>query len=420
MRRLTGADLGCSRPPAPAWARLGVTLRLLLLFRWLGLAMAVPQLPPDRLGASSLAALAVLTLETAFALFAWRCVLPRLTRWPALWWLDALLVFAVLAQTGVSGPCFAFTVLTSAIAGVMYPWRWMLSVCVAQIVLYFAAVGLGETAADGVATAGTLVALPGFYPLAACAGVALRRLFDQYAEAEAARRRAEAESAAAEERARLARDMHDSLAKTLQGIALSATALPSWIRRSPDRAELAARDIVDALQIAAREARGLIADLREEVGPLPEAVRQAAAEWSRTHGVPLETEVEVEDAAGLREIPLLIRHEVISVLKESLSNVARHAAARSVEVRLRLDPAGRIELTVRDDGGGFEAPAESELSMFTRDGHYGLVGMRERVRRVGGDLEVGSSPGAGTTVKAIVPGPLALVPGTGSPERQAS
>ncbi|MBO2448434.1 hypothetical protein J4573_15135 [Actinomadura barringtoniae] len=417
MRRLIRCD-GVPEPLAPAWARLGVALRLLLLFRWLGLAMAVPQLPPDRLDGPSLATMAVLTLETAFVLFAWRTVLPCLTKWPALWWLDALLVVAVLAQTGVSGPCFAFTVLTSAIAGVMYPWRWMLAICVAQILLYYAAVGLGETAADGVATAGTLVALPGFYPLAACAGVALRRLFDQYAEAEAARRRAEAESAAAEERARLAREMHDSLAKTLQGIALSATALPTWIRRSPDRAEHAARDIVDALQIASREARGLIADLREEIGPLVEAVGQTAAEWSRAYGVPLETEV--EDEPGLRDVPLLIRHEVVAVLKEALSNVARHAGARSVEVRLRLDTAHRIELTVRDDGGGFEPPADDELSMFTRDGHYGLVGMRERVRRVGGDLEVGSAPGAGTTVKAIVPGPPAFVPRTGSPERQAS
>ncbi|WP_242903252.1 sensor histidine kinase [Actinomadura terrae] len=379
--------------------RLAVTFRLLLLLRGLLLAMAVVLLAEDALGPRLAAGVAVLGVETVIAGAAWRRVLPAVQRMPLLCCLDALLVFAVLAEGGVFGPFFLFTVMTAAIAGVLYTWGPVLLVCATQIALSFVAMAAAAPADRH--SPGLLIALPVFYPLAACAGVALRALFDQYAESEAVRRRAEAAVAAAEERTRLAREMHDSLAKTLQGITLSVAALPVWIRECPDRAERDAQDILAALQVAAREARGLIADLREEAYgmPLPSAVLHVAAGWSHASTVPSRVETQGWFAD---DIPVAVRYEIISVLKEALTNVERHARAGQVEIRL-LSAPDALYLTVRDDGAGFAAPAGGRLDLLARDGHYGLVGMAERARRVGGRLALRSDPGAGTTVTIVVP-----------------
>ncbi|WP_433474448.1 sensor histidine kinase [Spirillospora sp. CA-142024] len=383
----------------PATTRLAVTFRVLLLLRGMLLAMAVVLRGSAGPGHGLWAAIALLGLETALALAAWRPVLRLVRRLPPLCCLDALLVFAVLVQGGVFGPFFLFTVMTAALAGVLYAWGPVLLVCVAQIALCFAAMGTASPAERH--DPGLLIALPVFYPIAACAGIALRILFDQYAEAEEARRRAEAAVAAADERTRLAREMHDSLAKTLQGITLSAAALPAWIRTSPDRAERDARDILSALRVAAREARGLIADLREEAYglPLPAAVGHVAAGWSETAAVPVE--VAAEGSPG-DDIPVAVRYEIVSVLKEALTNVERHARAGRVEIRL-VRSADGLELSVRDDGAGFVPPDGGRLDLLAREGHYGVVGMAERARRAGGRLCLRSAPGHGTTVTITVP-----------------
>ncbi|WP_165975847.1 sensor histidine kinase [Actinomadura rubrisoli] len=392
--------MGAGEPEASAvQTRLAVTFRLLMLLRGLLLAMAVALLAGDGPGLGLDVALAVLGAETAVACTAWRTVLPAVQRVPLLCCLDALLVFAVLAEGGVFGPFFLFTVMTAAIAGVLYTWGPVLMVCTAQIALCYIAMGAAPAAERQ--EPGLLIALPVFYPLAACAGIVLRTLVDQYAESEEARRRAETAVAAAEERNRLAREMHDSLAKTLQGITLSVASLPLWIRDCPDRAERDARDILSALEVAAREARGLISDLREEAYglPLPAAVRRLAAEWGETRGVPVTARIEGPPA---EDIPVTVRYEIISVLKEALTNVERHAGAGRVEVRL-LSTVDTVRLTVRDDGAGFAPPAGGRLELLAREGHYGLVGMAERARRIGGRFALRSAPGGGATVMLTVP-----------------
>ncbi|MGI5164983.1 sensor histidine kinase [Spirillospora sp. CA-253888] len=398
MPRLTGAGGPAGHA---ADTRLAVTFRLLLLLRGLLLAMALVLMPGERLGPGLLTAVAVLAAETVLAEAAWRRVLPVLLRRPALVCLDAVLVFAILAQGGVFGPIFLFTVMTAALAGVLYAWGPVLLVCLVQIALCYLA--MPGTVPSAHADPGLLVALPVFYPFAACAGVVLRRLFDQYAEAEEARSAAESALAAAEERARLAREMHDSLAKTLEGVALSASVLPARIRTAPDRAERDAAAIIAALAAARREARGLIADLREEAYLLPmaEGARRVCAEWSAAAGVPVDLRVRDAGPEAGPEPPL-VRYEVIAVLKEALVNVERHAGARRVEVALDRSAAG-VELTVRDDGRGFAPPAGDRFDLLAREGHYGLLGMAERARRVGGGLRLSSAPGRGAAVHVAVP-----------------
>ncbi|MFI6518844.1 sensor histidine kinase [Spirillospora sp. NPDC050679] len=399
MPRLTG---GGGPAGHAADTRLAVTFRLLLLLRGLLLAMALVLMPGERLGPGLLAAVAVLGAETVLAEAAWRRVLPVLLRRPALVCLDAVLVFAVLVQGGVFGPIFLFTVMTAALAGVLYAWGPVLLVCLVQIALCYLA--MPGTVPSAHADPGLLVALPVFYPFAACAGVVLRRLFDQYAEAEEARRTAESALAAAEERARLAREMHDSLAKTLEGVALSASVLPARIRTAPDRAERDAAAIIAALAAARREARGLIADLREEAFLLPmaEGARRVCAEWSAAAGVPVDLRARGLEPEHGPEPPPLVKYELIAVLKEALVNVERHAEARRVEVALHRSAAG-VELTVRDDGKGFAPPDGDRFDLLAREGHYGLLGMAERARRAGGRFCLSSAPGRGSVVHVAVP-----------------
>ncbi|TMQ91999.1 sensor histidine kinase [Actinomadura soli] len=380
---------------APDRERLGVAFRVLLVLRGLVLAMTVMLVPDDWRDASLMLAVAAVGAGTAATCLAWRRVLSLLLRHPTLWCLDALLMGPVLLSGGALGPYFLVTVLTSAIAGVLYEWRAVLVICAAQTSLFFAAAGAaGQEAATATPA---LIGLPAFYPLAACAGVALRRFLDDYADLEERHRRAATALSAAEERARLAREMHDSLAKTLQGISMSAEALPVWVRRSPEQAEADARAVVAGLRVAARQARGLLADLRDDVyrQPLDGALAAVVAEWSARTGIAAVTRL---PGGPDGDHEAAVRYEIVSIVREALANVERHADARHVTVS--RDAA---TLAVRDDGRGFVPPQDDRLGLLARDGHYGLIGMRERAHRIGGRLTVDGAPGHGTTVSILLP-----------------
>ncbi|MCO5972124.1 sensor histidine kinase [Actinoallomurus soli] len=377
-------------------ARLHVTVRLLMYARLLLLAMAVVLVPDERFTTALLVAMGVVAaLSLTVAQLPGR-LLPLLARRPLLLALDAAAGYLVLESAGAFGPFFLFSVVTSALAGVLYEWRGLLFVCALQVLLY-------DLAARSIQSVGiqAVVALPVFYPVAGCVGVAVHRLLQQYAEAEEARREAEVVAASAEERLRLARDMHDSLAKTLHGVALSAAALPAWVRKSPDRAEQEADNIAAGLKIAVAEARELIAGLRDgdQSLPLAEAVRRMTADWAASTGITVE--VGVTDDVRL---PPVRRAETLAILKEALTNVERHAAAGTVRITLTADGRG-TELSVRDDGKGFACPPDMAdlTTALTRDGHYGVVGMAERARRVGGLLTLTSSPGNGSTLTVSLP-----------------
>jgi signal transduction histidine kinase len=122
---------------------------------------------------------------------------------------------------------------------------------------------------------------------------------------------------------------------------------------------------------------------------LAAAVTRHAEEFAQAHGVAVNVQTEGLDDG----LPPLLQATVYRVLQEALTNVARHAGARSVNVRL-VRGAGSVELRVQDDGAGF-APGKS--------GRLGLRGMRERAALLGGSVEVGSEPGAGTTITAHIP-----------------
>lgn len=384
-----------SRLPVPE--RVGAYFQLLMQVRMLIAPITLSLIPADEVTVVAvLLVLAVVGLSW-LAGRQWRLIAPWVAGHPLLFGLDMCLSFAVLAIGGTGGPFFLCTVVTAAVAGLLYRWQGMLLVAGLQMVSYGAVLGL-DTSTVETAAFQNVIGQPLFYPLVGFAGVALRRILDESEGRDEARRRAEVLAAAADERARLAREMHDSLAKTLRGIALAAAALPTWISRDPARAAAEAGRISAATEIASREARSLLRQLRDDTvtRPLPAAVLDTARVFEAEQGI--EVSCVCDERADL---PMRARYEAVAILAEALTNVERHAHAGSVEVVLAMDDDHEgVVLTVRDDGRGFQS---EDVVGFARAGRYGLAGLHERAERVGGTLTIDSTFGAGTVVIARLP-----------------
>lgn len=203
------------------------------------------------------------------------------------------------------------------------------------------------------------------------------------------------------ERERIARELHDTLLQGVQGLILRVHAAADYLPPSD-----AARDAIDtALERAEAvlvEGRDRVHDLRSREGRRLEAILQELADQ-----LPFGPGVEVVVAVqGLvRELKPETLDEVAAVAGEALFNAARHAQAAQVRVVVEYRFGG-LRVEIRDDGRGFDAaaPPRSEL-----EGHYGLVGMRERARRMGAGLSLESQPGAGVRIVLTVPATLAYV-----------
>ncbi|MEU4827531.1 ATP-binding protein [Actinomadura sp. NPDC023710] len=370
--------------------RVGAAFRMLMQIRMLIAAVTLLLVSAQEVTAASFLLVLLIVVLSWLAARSWRFIAPHLAAHPLLFALDMVVLYTVLGIGGVSGPFFLSTVVTAALAGLIYRWQGMLVVAGLQMVCYYTTYSL--TVSEHIDIDFQMVlGQPLYYPLAGFAGVALRHLLDDLVTKEAELRRAEVNAAAAEERTRLAREMHDSLAKTLRGIAMAAAALPAWVCRDQARAVQEARTVALAAEIASREARQLLTELRQEspVRPLPDVVREVTEDWGAAVGIGVTCRV--DDSVDL---PLRARHELKAILGEALANVQRHAGAARVEVFLAWD-GGDAVLTVADDGCGFEIQAPS---MLAAGGHYGLIGLRERAERVGGTVQMDSEPGRGTTV----------------------
>ncbi|XVQ12645.1 sensor histidine kinase [Spirillospora sp. CA-255316] len=374
--------------------RIGTTFRLLMEIRILLAVMSMVLTPYHRHSVGTLVVVVGVALLSWLGLVAWQQIVPWLLAYPALIGVDVCVAYVVLVAGGVLGPFFLFTAVTSTVAGLLYGRRGTILVCLLQVVVYY---GAAASAADAVVSFQTVVAMPAFHPICAFLGAKVRAVFDEHESLYRARGRAEVAAAAAEERARLAREMHDSLAKTLRGIAMSAEALQVWVSREPARAKEEAARVAAAAEIASREVRQLITGLREEIvqHPIERVIEATVVSWAHSSG--LDSDVRAEP--GL-DLSLRTRYELVAILKEALENVARHSGASSVSVRWQDGPTGAV-LTVTDDGHGFTPPEDA--GELVGAGHYGLVGMRERAEAVGGELMVESSPGAGTTIFAVLP-----------------
>jgi signal transduction histidine kinase len=193
------------------------------------------------------------------------------------------------------------------------------------------------------------------------------------------------------ERNRLALDLHDAVSQKLFGLVLSAEAAGTLLERDP----AAARDQVAKLEGLAQEAldelRALVFELRPpdlEKDGLAGALRKHVDLLGRLEPGPVELVVDGELPADLAR-----DREILRIAQEALQNALRHADAGHIVVRLSAKD-GAIVLEVEDDGVGFDSRGAD-----TRSRRLGLTSMGERARRIGGTLEISSTPGSGTTVR---------------------
>lgn len=207
----------------------------------------------------------------------------------------------------------------------------------------------------------------------------------------------EAVEAAEEERARIARELHDDTAQRFAALQVQAKVALS-LDDDERRREMLGRihgQLRDGAESVRRLIRGLRPPALDEVGLVP-AVRGQA-----TRRLDDGVTVRVADEAGegtterLGEDRRLVAYRVV---QEALNNVARHADADRVEVVVRRRDEGTLEVRVEDDGRGFD-PGEAEREA----AGLGLLGMRERAGAVGGRVELDAAPGEGTTVRLLLP-----------------
>jgi signal transduction histidine kinase len=202
------------------------------------------------------------------------------------------------------------------------------------------------------------------------------------------------EAGAGDERQRMAREIHDTLAQGLTGIitqleASQQTASEPEREHRIDNAKRLARDSL-------AEARRSVQALRPralEGSKLPDALAEEATRWTATSGVPAKVAATGDPRALHPEVEVTL----LRVAQEALANVAKHAAASHAWVTLSY-MEDLVTLDVRDDGSGFARSAPSDPG-----GGFGLIAMRQRVSRLAGQLEIESEPGAGTAVSASLP-----------------
>ncbi|MFF1295350.1 MULTISPECIES: GAF domain-containing sensor histidine kinase [unclassified Streptomyces] len=200
----------------------------------------------------------------------------------------------------------------------------------------------------------------------------------------------------AEERSRLAHELHDAVAQKLFSLRLTAQAAAALVDRDPSRAKGELQQVAALAAEAADELRAAVVELRpaalDEDG-LIATLRTQVHVLDRAH-----TAHVTFDSCGVRALPASQEEAVLRVAQEALHNALRHSGAEHVDVTLARRDGG-VVLRVTDDGSGFDPHQTRRAGR-----HLGLVSMRDRAGGVGGALTVESAPGKGTTIEMEVPG----------------
>ena len=205
-----------------------------------------------------------------------------------------------------------------------------------------------------------------------------------------------AREAVAEERVRIARELHDSLQQDLVGITMQLKATDRLID-DPEKARAALQLASAMVRRSQAETHRAIWDLRDRGAEHPHLVatlREVLATLS-TDGSPA---VEVSGTGHLRPLPAAVENHVLRIAQEAVTNALKHAVATRIEVELDYG-VDRVTLLVRDDGRGFDADHPPAAAT----GHFGLFGMRERAAKLGADLRITSRANAGSAVQLTVP-----------------
>ncbi len=205
------------------------------------------------------------------------------------------------------------------------------------------------------------------------------------------------ELAIAEERARIAREIHDGVAQSLAFSALKLD-LVSRLLSQPEKAQHELDQTKKTIRETIKEVRRSIFALRPvdlERHGFVETIRRYASDYGQQNSVHVELDIEAPPQLSMKSEAVLFR-----IFQEAMNNVAKHAGARNVVVRVGRDAAGRGFIAVEDDGRGFDLAQVSDR--VSTAGGLGLKQMRERVQARGGVFEVSSSPDHGTRIFAAM------------------
>jgi signal transduction histidine kinase len=204
-----------------------------------------------------------------------------------------------------------------------------------------------------------------------------------------------------DERERIARDLHDTLLQSVQGLILKFHAVSKQIHENEPAHEALERTLDHAEQVLA-EGRDRIQNLRASavsLSDLPAAFLCVAEETRQGREANFKSVVE----GSVRELHPLVLEETYSIGREAITNALSHSEGLHIEVEITYDPR-QFRLRIRDDGRGIDPKFLEEGG---RAGHWGLQGMRERANKIGAQLKLWSRPETGTEVELIVPGATA-------------
>ncbi|MFF9866217.1 sensor histidine kinase [Streptomyces sp. NPDC013953] len=378
-------------------------------FRMAMIALAVPFSlggTTSRLGTWLVVAAVTVTFMVSYALLRdWERFGPVLLRHPALLAVDMLFGALLLVTASPASTLAYVTICTPLLAGLVYGWRGGAVFAVCQSLVLAGAYGVS----DKVELNADALLLPGLCLITGAVGSALRGLVLGFGAASQAlteaRARLAVHEAVEQERARLAREMHDSVAKTLHGIALAADGLAGSADRMDPRtlkrqAELVAR----SARRAAAESRELLSDLRRESGldggvDVLTELAARTADFARRHDV--RAEFRRLGAAPPPPVPQVVARHLLTIASEAMENAHRHARPTYVDVSAGV-VGDVLRVSVYDDGRGL--PAGTSLDQLKRAGHFGLVGMVERAASIGARIRIGRGRAAhGTEVRLDIP-----------------
>ncbi|WP_018756178.1 sensor histidine kinase [Paenibacillus terrigena] len=201
------------------------------------------------------------------------------------------------------------------------------------------------------------------------------------------------ESAVAEERKRLARDLHDSVSQHLFAIHMSASSLPKVMEVDMERAKLVMDQLIQMSYLAQKQMRGLIAQLRPielEGKSLVEALDAWFPDYCRHNGLQGTKELDLHEPISEAK-----EHQMFLIIQEAVANIVKHASAQRVTLKL-TERESQYILSINDDGRGFN-------KQMLKPGSYGLHTMQERAEKLGGQVDIMSTPGVGTTIRVYMP-----------------
>jgi signal transduction histidine kinase/ligand-binding sensor domain-containing protein len=208
------------------------------------------------------------------------------------------------------------------------------------------------------------------------------------------------------ERTRIARELHDTLLQSFHGLMFRFQAARNIVLRRPEEAVQALDEALERTEQAIGEGRDAIQGLRASTvvtNELAQAVtalgEELASDSARFH---------VVVQGPPQDLHPILRDEIYAIAREAVRNAFRHAQARYIEVEITYNESS-FQLRIRDDGKGMDAGTVAE----GRAGHYGVPGMRERAKRIGGKLDVWTGIGAGTEIELSIPGSIAYTTSPG-------